>query len=439
MQTDLLSQAYEHFKSGRFDEAETDARELLGRNPDLAEANHLLGALCFQQGRVEESLGFLKRAAASPRATAEQHNNLGAVLSKLGRRDEAIAAFERALAINPGYADALNNLGVLYLEKQNPDRAAGAFRKAVALEPGLLYASANLKATYRGVVPSWHFAMMDDAKRNAAYEAAIRRAVPGKRVLDIGTGAGLLALMAARAGASKVTTCEAVPLIAERARENIAQNALTDRIRVVPLKSTAMSVPAIMPERAEVLVTETFASGLITEGVLPAIEHAHEYLLTADAAIVPCAASIMGYLAGGDTLKGMLFVDRIAGFDLSGFNDFAPAMLAVPLDSVPHRALSGDVEVMRFDFRETHFIKGGARLALQATQHGVCVGVAQWIRLELDAATMYENRPSPNTPYNGHWTHIIHRFPRPIAVAPGDIVPVLFRHNGSQIGIDLIE
>jgi SAM-dependent methyltransferase len=439
MQTDLLSQAHEHFKSGRLEEAEERARELLSRNPDYAEANHLLGAIRFQQGRVEESLAFLKRAAASPRASAELHNNLGAVLSKLGRKDEAIAAFERALAMNPGYADALNNLGVIYLEKQKPEHAVTAFRKAVALEPGLLHAKANLRSTYQGVVPSWHFAMMDDRKRNQAYEAAIRRAAPGKRVLDIGTGAGLLSLMAARAGASKVTACEAVPLIAERAREIIVNNGLADRITVVPMKSTAMSVPHIMQERAEVLVTETFASGLITEGVLPTVEHAHEYLLTPDATVIPAAACIMGYLAGGDTLQGMLFVDKIAGFDLSGFNDFAPAMLAVALDNVPHRALSDDIEVMRFDFHEKHFPMGGVRLALKATHHGVCVGVAQWIRLELDAHATYENRPSPSAPFNGHWTHILHRFPRLVTVAPGDVVPVLFRHDRSQIGIDLID
>ncbi|HEY4265873.1 MAG TPA: tetratricopeptide repeat protein [Micropepsaceae bacterium] len=439
MQTDSLSQAYEHFKSGHFDAAEERACDLLDANPAHAEANHLLGAIRFQQGRIEESLAFLKRAAASPRATAELHNNLGAVLSKLGRKDEAVAAFERALAMNPAYADALNNLGVIYLETQKPEQAVSAFRKAVVLEPGLLHATANLRATYQGVVPSWHFAMMDDHKRNGAYEAAIRRAAPGKRVLDIGTGAGLLALMAARAGASKVTTCEAVSLIAERAREIIVRNGLSDRIGVVPLKSTAMSVPGIMPERAEVLVTETFASGLITEGVLPAIEHAHEYLLVPDAAIIPAAASIMGYLAGGETLQGMLFAGRIAGFDLSGFNDFAPAMLAVALGNIPHRVLSGDVEVMRFDFREKRFPMGGVRLALKATQHGICVGVAQWIRLELDAHATYENRPSPNAPFNGHWTHILHRFPRPVTVAPGDVVPVLFRHDRSQIGIDLID
>jgi type II protein arginine methyltransferase len=438
MQPDPLSQAYQHFKLGRLDQAEERCRAVLDRDPTHAEANHFLGAIRFQQGKTEEALAFLKRAAASPGATAEMHNHFGAALTKLGRKEEAIEAFERAVAINPAYAEALNNLGVLYREKEKTGLALNAFRQAVALKPDLLEAQANLSSSYRGVVPAWHFQMMDDRKRNDAYEAAIRRAAPEKRVLDIGTGAGLLALMAARAGAAKVTTCEAVNLIAGRAREIIAKNGFLDRITVIAKKSTDMSVPRDMPERAEVLVTETFASGLITEGVLPTVEHAHEHLLTEDAAIIPAAASIMGYLAGGPALQGMLFVGKISGFDLSGFNDFAPSMLAVELNAVPHQALSDDIELMRFDLKEKRFPMGGVRLALKATRHGVCAGVAQWIKLELDAHTRYENRPSPKADFTNHWTHIVHRFPRLVTVKPGDVVPVLFRHDRTQIGIDLL-
>src|SRR5260370_12401296 len=229
MQPDPLTQAIEHFRSGRLHEAEERCRVVLGHDPEHAEANHLLGAMRFQQGMNEEALAFLKRAAASPHATAEIHNHLGSAFNRLGRKDEAVQAFERAVAMNPGYADALHNLGVIYSETQKTEQALDALRQAVALKPDLLQMNPNLRSVYQGVAPAWHFQMMDDSKRNETYEAAIRRAAPGKRVLDIGTGAGLLPPMAARAGAAQVTTCESVGLMAARAREVVAHNRLAGR------------------------------------------------------------------------------------------------------------------------------------------------------------------------------------------------------------------
>ena len=439
MTSDPILQAFQQFQNGQYDEAGESCRLFLAGNPDHAEVNHLFGVIRFQQGRMTEALELMQRAVSAPAATAEMHNNYGAVLNKVGRSAEAIAAFNQALALKPNYADALNNLGVIYRDAKNTDAAIAAFRRAVELGSDPTLAKANLRSTYRDVVPPWHFAMMDDHARNGAYDAAIRRVVPGKRVLDIGTGAGLLAMMAARAGAAHVTTCETVGLIAERAREIIAQNGLSDRITVIAKPSTELVVGRDLPQRAEVLVTETFASGLISEGILPTVEHAHEHLLTPDAAIVPAVASVMGYLAGGDTLKGMLFVDRIDGFQLSLFNDFAPPSLVANLDNVPHSALSDDVALLRFDLKERRFPMASTRRVIRATRQGASVGVAQWIRLDLDAHTRYENRPSSDAEFNGHWAHMLYRFPHLVSVEPGDTVPVIARHDRAQIGIDLSE
>ena len=147
----------------------------------------------------------------------------------------------------------------------------------------------------------------------------------------------------------------------------------------------------------------------------------------------------MGYLVGGDTLKGMLFVDRIAGFDLSPFNDFAPPILATSLDGIPHEPLSDDMEFLRFDFKARSFPMAKRPMRVTATKAGLCVGVAQWIRIDLDSEARYENRPAPGVAHNGHWTHLLHRFPRLVPVQPGDIVSIVVRHDRSQVNIDLDE
>ena len=434
-----LDQAYQLFQAERLDEAAAAIQSALLQDASNAEAHHLMGIILFRQGRNDAACEALARAAAAPGATPEMHNNYGGILNISGDPEGARRAFERALAMRPDYTDALNNLGVVLRDSKLTAEAVAAFQRAIALDPSHAQAKSNLRAAYRDVVPAWHFAMMDDAARNTAYEAAIARAVPGKRVLDIGTGAGLLAMMAARAGAASVTTCEAVPLIAERAAEIVAANGFQGRVTVVPKASTDIRLGLDMESRADVLVTETFASNLIGEGILPTLEDAHERLLRADATTIPAAASAMGYLVGGEILHGMLFVEKVRGFDLSRFNDFAPPNLSLLLDTVPHEVLSGDTELMRFDFREHRFPMKSSRVAMTATAIGHALGVAQWIKVELDATTRYENKPAPGAAFNGHWTHVIYRFPRPVPVAPGDVVSVNVRHDRKQITVDLAE
>ena len=88
---------------------------------------------------------------------------------------------------------------------------------------------------YQMFVPRWHFPMLGDKLRNRAYSAAIASKVkPGDVVLDIGCGAGLTAMLAARAGAKHVYTCEQQPLIAQAESRVIEENGLADRITDIP-------------------------------------------------------------------------------------------------------------------------------------------------------------------------------------------------------------
>ena len=56
--------------------------------------------------------------------------------------------------------------------------------------------------------------------------------VAGARVLDLGTGSGILAIGAAKLGAAYVLALDVDPLAVSAARQNVAANRLDDRIRV---------------------------------------------------------------------------------------------------------------------------------------------------------------------------------------------------------------
>jgi hypothetical protein len=146
---------------------------------------------------------------------------------------------------------------------------------------------------------------------------------------------------------------------------------------------------------------------------------------------------VMAHLAGGDALRDMLFVDKIAGFDMSSFNDFAPPVRPA-VRSVDYDVLSDDTELLRFDFHQRNFPTQNVPKWLTATKSGLCVGIIQWIRIELDSETHYENRPGPEYDKT-HWVALIRRFPRLVPVQPGDVVPIVVRHDRRRVLVDLAE
>ncbi len=435
MSEDIFRQALARHSAGDFAAAVGLYQQVLAAEPNHPEANHLLGMILAQHGQMEQARTFLATAAAARNATPEMHNNYGVTLHGLGEIAAAAEAFMKALTVRPEYAEAFNNLGSLYKEAGRTRDAVAAFRRAVELQPDYAVAAENLRATYGEVVPSWHFSMMNDAPRNAAYEQALQRVVKGKRVLDIGTGAGLLAMIAARAGAADVSTCEMVDLVADHAREIILRNGYADRINLINKPSTALTA-ADIGGPVDVIVTETFSSGLMGEGVLATLEHANAHLLAPGGAVIPRAAAARGYLIGGQSLRDKLHVDQVAGFDLASFAAFAPAKVGLCLDHEPHEVLSDDVDLIGFDLTRAAFPASAAPVSITATAAGECVGIAQWLRLQLDADTVYENRPSPRA-RGATWVHIVYRFPQPVTVRPGQVVKVVVRHDRQQISVDL--
>jgi ribosomal protein L11 methyltransferase len=64
-------------------------------------------------------------------------------------------------------------------------------------------------------------------------EQVEQRTGPGMRVLDVGTGSGILALAAARLGAASVYCIDNSTVAVESATANVAVNHLEDKVKVV--------------------------------------------------------------------------------------------------------------------------------------------------------------------------------------------------------------
>jgi SAM-dependent methyltransferase len=134
-----------------------------------------------------------------------------------------------------------------------------------------------------------HVAMLKDRTRTAAYLDAIARVVrSGDVVVDLGTGTGILALAAARAGARRVFAIEA-GRVADVAQRMFDANGFGDVVQLVRGLSTSVS----LPEKANVLVSEIIGNEPLGEHVLEYTVDARKRLLEDGARMIPESVQIL--------------------------------------------------------------------------------------------------------------------------------------------------
>ena len=129
----------------------------------------------------------------------------------------------------------------------------------------------------------FHHSMLVDRIRVEAFMRAILATVqPGDVVVDIGTGTGILSAFAAIAGARQVYAIEREPII-DVAREIVERNGLSDRVTF--LEGSSLDIE--LPERGDVLVSETIGNAAYDEGITRWYRDAKDRLLVDGAAVIP--------------------------------------------------------------------------------------------------------------------------------------------------------
>lgn len=270
-------------------------------------------------------------------------------------------------------------------------------------------------------VPEWHHSILADEARNAAYDAALRRNVrAGSRVLDIGAGSGLLALMAARAGAGQVASCELNTVMASTAAAIVERNGYADRVSIVCKHSRDLRIGTDLAEPADVLVSEIVTDDLLGEDVLGCMEDAVGRLTRPDARIIPSHGAVRIALAHYGNLARKQLAS-VQGFDLSPMNDFHGRIaLSAGNDALELRSEPADL--FAFDFSSGGpFTNHRASVRLTSTG-GAVNGIAQWIWLRMDAEGTYENRPASGA--SSCWAVMFQPLLSAIESRPGERVVV---------------
>jgi SAM-dependent methyltransferase len=131
--------------------------------------------------------------------------------------------------------------------------------------------------------PVEHARMLHDDRRTGDYIATLREAVrPEDVVLDLGTGSGVLAIAAVRAGARHVYAVEASD-IADVAERVFADNGVDDRVTLI----RGWSRDIELPEAADLLVTEVIGNEPFEEEILETTLDARRRLLKPGGRLIP--------------------------------------------------------------------------------------------------------------------------------------------------------
>jgi type II protein arginine methyltransferase len=317
---------------------------------------------------------------------------------------------------------------------------AGEARKTIAiLQAALAQAPANgelawlLNQAYSRAVPDWHFKMLHEPARNQAYQEAISRAVrPGMTVLEIGTGSGLLAMMAARAGAKRVVTCEADWRLAEAATQIVKSNGFADKVTVLHSHSTSLDAERDLDGGADVLVAEIFGNMLLNEAVLPSFEHAKENLLKPGAQVIPASGSFEIALAEHEGVEKRL-IDSVCGFDLSVFNRHSPLSYSIKVGDEGLHLRGASRSLFSFDFQHGRSFPAERATIPLLSMGGSVNGIVGWIRLQMDERGVYENRPNHGTV--SAWAARFTRLPSSVAFDASSEVLVHGSHDRHAIRV----
>jgi protein arginine N-methyltransferase 1 len=258
--------------------------------------------------------------------------------------------------------------------------------------------------------------MLADHARMDAYARALEATVrPGSVVLDIGTGTGVMAMLACRFGARRVFALEPADAV-QVAREIARANGVADRIEFIQALSTRVT----LPERADVIVSDLRGSLPLFQGIIDALADARERHLARGGVMIPRADHLMA--APVDAAAAWAEVvapwDECAlGFDMDAARRRAVhAVRRVELD--PGQQLAPAARWATLDYQARTDPHAAGTPEWRVERAGRMHGLAVWFHAELADGVSFHTGPGTRTTYRTSFLP----WAESVEVEPGDTV-----------------
>lgn len=282
----------------------------------------------------------------------------------------------------------------------------------------------------------FHDLLLGDELRMTAFRAAIDEVVrPGGTVLDLGTGTGVLAEWALRAGARMVYAIELNKSLLDVAVARIEAAGYAARFRPV----LGLSFDVDIPDAVDVIVSETMGNIADNEGFVEILQDARRRFLAVGGAMIP--SRVESYLVPVAAERAHAEVRQASPQGGNGPEQFALQLRSrkarSPFDFyydaiIPARThLSEPRPARQYEFGDEETATYGLRLTYTAHRPGLLTGIKGYFVATLSDAVKLdisgddiEGRTTSDS-----WKHCYLPIENPCAVQAGDRIELRFSRS----------
>ena len=254
-----------------------------------------------------------------------------------------------------------------------------------------------------------------DPVRMNAYAEALRRTVrPDSVVVDIGTGTGILALLACRFGARRVHAIEPDPIIAT-AREMAAANGFADRI----VFHEALSTEVDPGERAHVIVSDVYGVLPFHRSRLRVLADARKRMLAPGGVMIPRRDFVWLAAASAPAEHRVVsepWATNAYGFDMTAARDIAANQWRRAVLR-PEQLVTEPVRIAALDYLHDAAADLKAVVACPATRDATVHGLCAWFDADFADGVGFSNSPGAPAAIYGN---ALFPWPEPVQVRAGD-------------------
>jgi len=279
----------------------------------------------------------------------------------------------------------------------------------------------------------FHRHLLDDEARTGSFIEAVERTVrPGDIVIDVGSGTGVLAMAACRAGAAKVYAVEHTSIVG-LAREVARRNGFGDRIAFVKQDARRWHCPV----KADVIVSECFGMAGVGGTMIPIVADVSKRCLREGGSVVPRRLSVWAAPVESAEARSYLrcWSEPRFGFDFSAAQEMAANNIYIGLFNRVD-LLAIPQEVARVEARSNH---GNApirrSLTFRVEADRTLDGFAIWFDAELCDGLKLETGPDASRPTI--WQQSFFPLPQPVSVPAGAGVSLDFAATPDDGGLPM--